>query len=115
VNDEDKFLPSAERLRKFERVLRILFLAWTAVLVIESATLAYAGPATLVQELLNWPTHVRVAFVAGCAGALIPFTRFRSVAAVRVAALVAVCGAVAWIGSLLTLLAVLMLVMRNFD
>jgi hypothetical protein len=104
-----------ERQHGFELAGRILFCVSCAVLLGDVALEAYSSPRNLGQCLRELPGHLMAAVSIGGACALVPLTRARLNAGVRLGALVALVGSAVWIGITESVVVLYALVMSGFD
>jgi hypothetical protein len=104
-----------ERLPRFERGARWLFAGCLGLFVLESLLFAEGGLLARVKGLVDWPPPYLLGLVMGAIAVAVPYSRMRSIKAVRIGALVAICGVVTWVGGILIFLAIYMTAMSRFD
>jgi hypothetical protein len=85
------------------------------VLLGDLALEAYSSPRDLGQCIIGLPGHLIAAVVIGAASILVPYTRARLHAAVRIGALVALIGSIVWIGFTEGVVILYAVVMSAFD
>ena len=104
-----------DRLRCFEMGTLAVLGGCVAVHLIAAASEAYTGPATLLDAIAAWPTHVWCALGVGVVGAVVPFTTLGQHLPGRICGLVLVGATALWLGTGIVIAVLYSVAMKGFD
>ena len=107
--------PSAQRLRRAERVGLGGLVVCASVFLMWWGADAVATPRSVFAAVADFPGHLLVALCVGTASAIILASSFGKNRRVRVAALASLLGSVGWMAFTFGVVAMMALVMDNFD
>ena len=107
--------PSTQRLRRIERVGFASFLVCASVFLMECAVEAVGIPRSFMASVADLPGQLLAALVIGTVSSIVPASPLGENRRIRITALIALLGSVGLLAFTIGILAMMALVMDNFD